>query len=177
MDLRNYTLDGFDRGAPRWKESLWVAMKCLFFLNPWPWPSAWRVALLRIFGGRIGRRVIIRENVNITFPWRFIADDDVWIGENVTILSLAQVYICSDVCISQRSFLCTGSHDFHSSKFSLQTKPITIHSQSWIAAQSFIAPGVQVGPNSMVCAGSIVFQDVKPHTRVRGNPAATFQQN
>lgn len=175
MDLKNYTSGGFDRGAPKWKEALWIAAKCLFFMTSWPWPSAWRVFLLRLFGAQIGSGVVIRANVNVTFPWRLSVADDVWIGEETTILSLAEVRLESNVCISQRAFLCTGSHDFRSSKFLLITKPITIHSQSWIAAQAFIAPGVEVGPGSMVCAGSVVLENVRPHSRVRGNPAAPFQ--
>ncbi len=171
MDLKNYTAEGFNRGAPKWKEVLWVATKCFFFLTPWPWPSRLKAALLRLFGAQIGKRAVIRGNVNISFPWRLSVGDDVWIGEDVTILSLALVKIESNVCISQRVFLCTGSHDFRTPKFSLLTRPILIRSQSWIAAQAFIAPGIEVGPNSMVCAGSVVVQNVGPHTRVRGNPA------
>ncbi|MES2570036.1 MAG: WcaF family extracellular polysaccharide biosynthesis acetyltransferase [Verrucomicrobiota bacterium] len=174
MDLKNYSASGYDRGAAVWKEALWFAVKCVFFLNPFPWPSSWRVRLLRLFGARIGRRAVIRGNVNITFPWRLTVGDDVWIGEEVTILSLALVTIESDVCISQRSFLCTGSHDFRAPQFDLVTKPITIHRESWIAAQAFIAPGVEVGPHSMVCAGSIVLETVLPNTRVRGNPAVSL---
>ncbi|MDP9292603.1 MAG: colanic acid biosynthesis acetyltransferase WcaF, partial [Verrucomicrobiota bacterium] len=93
----------------------------------------------------------------------------------VMILSLAQVTIESSVCVSQRAFLCTGSHDFRSATFDLQTKPITLRSGSWVAAQAFIAPGVEVGAGSMVTAGSVVVENVPPGVIVRGNPAATFK--
>lgn len=36
-----------------------MGMKWLFFLNPVPWPSALRIAFLRIFGPKMGRRVLI----------------------------------------------------------------------------------------------------------------------
>ena len=45
MQLEGYTTGAFERGAPAWKEKLWVAVKCVFFQTPWPWPSALRVAL------------------------------------------------------------------------------------------------------------------------------------
>ena len=176
MQLKGYTVGDFDRGAPRWKEALWVFAKCAFFLNPIPWPSALRVALLRIFGAKIGGGVVIRANVNVSYPWRLTLGDDVWLGEETVILSLAPVVIESSVCISQRAFLCTGSHDFRSEKFSLVTKPITVRSGSWIAAQAFISPGVEIGTGSMVCAGSVVTEDVPPRTIVRGNPAQTVKQ-
>src|SRR4051812_40896434 len=126
MRLREYTTGGFDRGRSAWFEALWLVAKVLFFLNPIPWPSVLRVALLRLFGAKVGQGVVVRSQVNVTFPWRLSIADDVWIGEEVLILSLAPVTIESDVCISQRAFLCTGSHKFRGPNFDLVTRPITI---------------------------------------------------
>ena len=176
MQLKGYTVGDFDRGAPRWKEALWVLAKCIFFLNPLPWPSALRVALLRVFGARVGSGVVIRAHVNVSYPWRLTLGDDVWLGEEVVILSLAPVAIESSVCVSQRAFLCTGSHDFRSEKFTLRVKPIMVRAGSWIAAQAFISPGVEIGQGSMVCAGSVVMENVPPRTIVRGNPAQIVKQ-
>src|SRR4051812_38589571 len=168
MKLEGYTVGAFDRGAPRWREALWVAVKCLAFLPAFPLPSALRVALLRAFGAQVGRGVIVRSRVNISYPWRLSLGDHVWLGEEVMILSLAQVTIESNVCISQRAFLCTGSHDFRAPGFDLITKPITIREGSWIAAQAFVAPGVRIGPGSMVGAGCVVTRDVAPGEIVSG---------
>ena len=171
MRLSKYSTTGFDRGRPLWFEALWIVVKCLFFLNPWPWPSALRVALLRAFGATIGERVVIRSRVNVTFPWRLTVGDDVWLGEEALLLTLAPITIESDVCISQRAFLCTGSHDFRAEDFALIAKPITVRRSSWIAAQTFIAPGVEIGEGSMVSAGSVVLDSVPAGSLVRGNPA------
>ncbi len=152
-------------------EACWFLVKILFFLNPWPWPSAVRVALLRFFGAKVGDRVVVRSGVNVSFPWRLSVGDDVWIGEEVLLLSLAEIVIERSVCISQRAFLCTGSHRFHQPGFDLVTKPIVVRAGSWIAAQAFIAPGVEIAAGSMVCAGSVVIENVAAGTVVRGNPA------
>jgi putative colanic acid biosynthesis acetyltransferase WcaF len=152
-----------------------VFIKCIFFQTPWPWPSALRVAFLRLFGAKIGEEVVIRANVNITFPWRLSVGDYVWIGEEATILSLAQVVIESNVCISQRAYLCAGSHDFRSLTFDLQTKPITIRSGSWIAAMAFVGQGVEVGEGSVVSAGSILLESVPARSFVRGNPGVVVK--
>lgn len=175
MDLSKYSVAHFDRGAPRLNEIAWVITKCIFFQTPWPWPSALKVALLRTFGARIGAGVVIRSNVNVTFPWRLEIGDHVWIGEEVIILSLAQVTIGSNVCISQRAYLCTGSHDFRSDTFDLQTKPITIRDGSWVAAQAFVGMGVEVGEGSVVSAGSVLMESVAPRSFVRGNPGAVVK--
>lgn len=175
MDLSRFNNSDFDRGAPRWKEALWVATRCLFFHNPLPWPSALRAGLLRAFGAKIGMGAVIRANVNISHPWRLTLGDHVWIGEDVGILSLAQVSIGSNVCISQRAYLCTGSHDFRREDFALKVEPITVGDGSWIAAMCFIVPGVEIGPGSVVAAGSVVCKNLPAGSFVRGNPGVVVE--
>ena len=101
--------------------------------------------------------------------------DNVWLGEEVIILSFAPVTIESNVCVSQWAFLCTGTHNFHRTTFDLQFKPITLRSGSWVAAQSFIGPGVEIGEGSVVSAGSVVMENVPPNSLVRGNPAVVVR--
>lgn len=171
MNLATYSVPHFDRGASRFKEVLWIIVRGLFFLPSWPLPSSWRVSLLRLFGTRVGQRVVIRSRVNITFPWRLEIGDHVWIGEEVLILSLAPVRLGSHVCLSQRAFLCTGTHDYRRADFALQTKPIIVEDSCWIAAQAFIGPGVTIGAGSVIAAGAVVVRSVPPQSLVRGNPA------
>jgi putative colanic acid biosynthesis acetyltransferase WcaF len=175
IQLRDYDNSDFDRGAPRWMEALWVAMKIVFFLGPIPWPSQLRVWLLRLFGARIGEGVVIRSGVHITFPWCVEIGSDVWLGEEVLLLSLATIVIENDVCISQRAFLCTGSHDFRTKTFDLVTLPITVRSGSWIAAQAFVGPGVEIGSGSLISAGSVVLDTIPPRSLVRGNPGTVVK--
>jgi putative colanic acid biosynthesis acetyltransferase WcaF len=171
MRLDLYDNSDFDRGATKLKEALWVICKCLFFLNPFPWPSFLRVGLLRLFGARLGHGVVIRSGVNITFPWRFSAGDHVWIGEEVHILSLAPVILGSHVCISQRAFLCTGSHDWKAVTFDLKTFPITVEDHVWISAHAFLGPNTHIGSRSVIGAGAVVLSNVPANSLVRGNPA------
>lgn len=45
-----------------------------------------------------------------------------------------------------------------------------------MAAAAFIAPGVEVGPGSMVAAGSVVMATFPPRVIIRGNPAAVVKE-
>ncbi len=171
MRLDLYDNSAFDRGATRLKEGLWVVCKGLFFLNAFPWPSALRDRLLRLFGARIGRGLIIRSGVNITFPWRLAVGDHVWLGEEVLILTLAPVTIGSNVCVSQRAFLCTGSHALRQQEFDLVTAPIKVEDGVWISAMSFVGPGVTIGEGSIVAAGAVIVKPVPAGCLAKGNPA------
>ena len=115
---------------------------------------------LRCFGATVGEGVVIRSRVNVTFPWNLSLGDHVWIGDEVLILSLAPVVIGSHVCISQRAFLCTGSHKFHRETFDLVTKPIVIEDGCWIAATVFVGPGVTIAKGTLCAAGSVVMKDL-----------------
>ena len=171
-----YDNSDFDRGASRRKRLLWVLVRWVFFQNPCPWGSALRSALLRAFGAKIGKGVCIGSNVNISFPWRLAVGDHVWIGDDVGILSLAQVTIESNVCVARRSSLCTGSHDFRREDFKLEVAPILIRTGSWIAIGCLVLPGVTIGEGAVVSAGSVVLKDVPANFLVRGNPAVVVRE-
>jgi putative colanic acid biosynthesis acetyltransferase WcaF len=124
----------------------------------------------------VGEGVVIRSGVNITFPWRLELGSHVWIGEQAYLLSLAAIVVEDSVCISQRAFLCTGSHDYTRPTFDLKIAPITLRHGSWIAAQAFVGPGVEVGHGSVVSAGAVVIENVEARVLVRGNPATVAKR-
>ncbi|MEM6820573.1 MAG: WcaF family extracellular polysaccharide biosynthesis acetyltransferase [Verrucomicrobiota bacterium] len=171
IDLKRYDRGSFDRGAGIIKEMLWRLCQGLFFQPLWHMPSEVRVFLLRLFGAKIGKRAVVRAGVNISFPWRLEMGDDVWLGEEVMLLTLAPIKIGSNVCISQRAFLCTGSHDYQKQTFDLVTEPIEVGEGTWIAAQAFIGHGVTIGSSSVVSAGAVVVDDVPENSVVGGVPA------
>ncbi len=174
-DLSRFDNSDFNRGASRLKEVGWYCVRAVFFGSLFPLPSSLLCFWLRFFGAKIGKNVVLRRGLNVSFPWRLRIGDNVWLGEEVSILSLAEVCIESNVCVSQRAFLCTGSHDYYDSTFSLITKPIRLESGSWVAAMAFIGPGVVVGKGSVCAAGSVVTKSVAPYHLVSGNPAVTIR--
>jgi putative colanic acid biosynthesis acetyltransferase WcaF len=174
--LDKFSNAGFVRGAPAWKEVAWWVSRCLVFAPWFPIPSPIKVAVLRLFGAKVGTGVVIRSRVNITFPWNVTIGNNVWIGDEVLVLSLASVSISSNCCISQRAFLCTGSHDHRKSSFDLITLPIRIEEGCWIGAQVFVGPGVNVKQGTTCAAGAVVVKDCGPNCVVGGNPANELKQ-
>jgi putative colanic acid biosynthesis acetyltransferase WcaF len=149
---------------------MWFVVQAMLISSFLP-GSAHRRFLLKLFGARIGRRVVIKPGVRIKFPWRLHVGDDVWIGEDVWIDNLAEVRIGSDVCISQGAYLCTGSHDWSSPYFRLITRPITVGSGAWLCARSSLGPGVSAGQGAVLTLGSAAHANLDPWSIYSGVPA------
>jgi putative colanic acid biosynthesis acetyltransferase WcaF len=171
VDLSRYSTAGFDRGASCVKEAAWLVVSLVLFrLCPFKC-SALKAAVLRWFGASVGRKVVLKPGLKITFPWKLNLGDHVWLGEDCWLLNLAPITIAADVCISQRAFLCTGNHDYTSPAFDLMTAPIRVEAGAWIGAAAFVAPGVTVGSHAVLTAGSVATRDLEPFAVYQGNPA------
>lgn len=122
----------------------------------WWCPRRLRPVILRAFGATVGTGVTIRPAVKIHWPWKLAIGDDTWIGEESWLLNLEPITIGSDVCISQRAFLCTGSHDHDSPDFRYDNGPIVVEDGAWIALGALVLRGVTVGRGVVVPAGAVV---------------------
>ncbi len=162
---------GLDRGAGKAKEILWYLVKMLFFLSAMPYPNALKKFLLVRFGAKVGDRVVIKPRVNIHFPWKLVIGSDVWIGEEVFLLNFEHLTVGDNVCISQKAFLCGGNHDYTIPEMPYRNGPITLMNGSWIGASTFISPGVTVGVDTVVTAGSVVTKSLLSNAIYQGNPA------
>ena len=176
VDLSRFSNPEFDRGASRFKETLWLLVNSLFFAPAMPWPSVFRVFWLRWFGAKIGRGVVIKPQVKITFPWKLTLGNHVWLGEECWLLDLEKIIIADNVCISQRAFLCTGNHNYKSPTFDLIAKPIQVEAGAWIGAGAFVGPGVNVGSHAVLSTGSVATDDLQTFGIYRGNPAVLIKQ-
>lgn len=157
--LENFTGAGYDKGRPKSVQALWILASSLIVERIWC-PPALRVEVLRIFGAKIGQRVLIRQGVRVHWPWKLVVGDDVWIGVDAWLLNLEPIVVGSDVCISQGTFICTGSHDARSSSLEFDNAPIHIHDGAWIAARATVLRGVTVGKDALVGATALVVKDV-----------------
>lgn len=161
---------GLDRGRSKPVELAWYLVKMAFFLSAFPWPQALKRALLRAFGARIGAGVVLKPRLNIHFPWKLAVGDHAWLGEEAWILNFEPVTIGAHACVSQRAFLCAGNHDFRAADFRYRNAPIVVETGAWVGAGVFVAPGVTVGREAVVTAGSVVTGDLPAAMVCGGNP-------
>ena len=171
VDLSSYDKGGYHPGGTAGRRVAWYFVNALFFLNPLNPLSGLKVRLLRAFGARVGRGVVIKPGVNVKYPWRLTVGSHVWIGEGVWIDNLAPVTLGNHVCLSQGAMLLCGSHDYTRPTFDLRTAPIVLEEGCWIGARATVCPGVTAGSHSVLAVASVATRPLLPHTVYQGNPA------
>jgi putative colanic acid biosynthesis acetyltransferase WcaF len=171
QDLSKFKLPVNFRGKPAWKVQVWWIVQAVFInLSP-QFMYGWRRFLLRCFGANIGRGVLIRPRVHIQYPWKVSVGDYSWIGDEVVLYSLGDIRIGRNTVISQKSYLCAGTHNYLSPDFSIEAKPVTIEDECWLATDVFVAPGVTIGKGTVVGARSSVFSSLPAGKICFGTPA------
>lgn len=171
QDLSKFKLPPGFRGRSGFTVQLWwLVQQTLFAWSP-QFMYPWRRFLLRLFGADIGQHVLVRPTAQITFPWKVKIGDHSWIGDNVTLYSLGEIRIGKNTVVSQRSYLCTGSHDYSSVSFDIYAEPIIVGDEAWIASDVFVSPGVTIGDGCVVGIRSTVIEDLPPRMVCYGSPA------
>jgi len=170
QDLRTFKMPSAFRGRPGWYVQLWWIVQSLLFNTSPQFMYSWRRFLLRSFGANIGKGVILRPSMRVQFPWKVTIGDYSWIGDHVVLYSLGPIDIGTNVVISQKSYLCTGSHDYVKSDFPIYYQPIKIENESWLATDVFVGPGVTIGRGTVVGARSSVFKSLPDNKICMGSP-------
>lgn len=171
-DLTTFDNGWYRPGGNALTRLAWYLVNALFFINPLNPVSGLKVALLRIFGAKIGKGVVIKPSVNIKYPWRLTIGDYAWVGEEVWIDNLDEVVIGPHACLSQGALLLCGSHDYKKVSFDLLTGPISIEEGAWVGAKAVVTGGVTLQSHSVLAAGSVATKNLEPYGIYQGNPAA-----
>lgn len=176
VDLSRFSPGDYDPGRPFWLRSLWFLTNALCLQNPLNPSGKIKIALLRLFGAKIGAGVVMKPGVNIKSPWFLEIGDHCWIGENVWLDNLVPISIGKNVCVSQDAYFCTGNHDWSDPTFGYKLGEIHVEEGAWIGARATLLPGVRVASHSIVAAGAVLSKDTLPYTIYAGNPAAQIRQ-
>lgn len=155
-------------GRPTLVVYLWALVELLVITNPLQISSSLRVRALRLFGAKIGNRVIFRPRTRVKFPWKLEIGDDCWIGEGVWIHNQDSVILGHDVVLSQETFITTGSHALRRD-MSLITSPVRIDDGAWITSRSILLGGSRIGRSTIVKPGSVIGPNANvPSNRIIG---------
>jgi maltose O-acetyltransferase len=113
-----------------------------------------------------GFNIIIKENVFINYDCKLLDACSIYIGENTLIGPNVNIYASSHPL----------DKDLRLKHIGL-ARPIVIGSDCWIGGNSTILPGVTIGNNVIVGAGSVVTKNIPNDVTIAGNPAKVIKRS
>jgi len=172
---KNFDTGDYKVGAGRLKQFLWYYTNVVFFKSGTIPVSSILVALLRLFGAKIGKDVRIKPGIHIKYPWKLEIGDYSWLAD-CYIENLDQVIIAENCCISQEAVLITGNHNYSHSGFDLMVAPITLEEGAWVGAAAKVGPGVTLHSHAVLTMGSVATSNLLPYSIYQGNPAVKIKE-
>ena len=153
-------------------EASFATKKLLVQMNNATEPEEIRSLLSQIIGSEIDGTVNVFTPLYINFGKHTKIGKNVFINFDCVFLDLGGITIEDDVFIAPKVSLLSEGHPTSSKdRHSLIPKAIHIKKNAWIGANATILPGVTIGENAVVAAGSVVSKNVADNTIVGGIPA------
>ncbi|MGH8445534.1 MAG: sugar O-acetyltransferase [Solimonas sp.] len=137
-------------------------------------PADERAALLRERFGAVGEGCVIRPPFHCDYGFNIRLGDGVFLNFNCVILDVVEVSIGDRTQIAPGVQILAADHprDAALRRTGLESgQPVRIGANVWIGAGALILPGVTIGDDALIGAGSVVTRDVPAGATVYGNPA------
>lgn len=181
MDQR----ERMERGLPykAWLDGLEeeriACKKALYQFNLLPPDEHERgVLLLKMLLGKTGERLHINAPFHCDYGRNIEVGEDFYANYNLTILDVGKVTIGDNVLLAPNVSLYTAGHPIHPDSRNSGYEygiPITIGDNVWIGGNVVVLPGVTIGSNSVIGAGSVVSRDVPKWVVAAGNPCRVIR--
>ena len=133
-----------------------------------------RAIILKKLIPEISKGVYIRPPFHVDYGFNIKIGPETEFNMNCVILDCARVEIGAKCLFGPGVQIFTVGHPLEAKLRETgveHAKPITIGRNVWIGGGAILLPGVLVGENAVIGAGSVVTKDVPPNTLVAGNPA------
>nr|WP_255577354.1 sugar O-acetyltransferase [Elizabethkingia sp. JS20170427COW] len=135
-------------------------------------PQEIRQILSEIIGSLVDKSTAVFSPLYSNYGKNVTIGKNVFINFNCTMLDLGGITIEDGVMIAPNVSILTEGHPIQpSERHFISAKPIHIKKNAWIGGNSTLLPGVTIGENAIVAAGSVVNKDVADNTIVGGVPA------
>lgn len=145
-------------------------------MDPTDW--AGRTALLQELLGRLGEDSWIEPSFRCDYGVNITVGDAVFINYDCVFLDVAPITIGDRVLIGPRTGLYTAGHPIAPEVRDTGLEyglPITLEDGVWLGGSVAVCPGVTIGQNSIIAAGSVVTKDIPPNVIAAGNPCRVLR--
>lgn len=138
-----------------------------------------RAALLKELLGTAGEQVWLEPPFYCDYGFNIHAGNGFYMNFDCVILDVAPVYIGENVMCGPKVQLYTATHPLMAAERIAGpefAKPIRIGNNVWIGGGAILCPGVTVGDNTTIAAGSVVTKDVPANVLAGGNPCRVIRE-
>lgn len=151
---------------------------CHEFNQMKPSDLAGREAILRKILHRVGKNVRAEQNIYISFGYNIEAGDNLFINHNCVFLDPGKITFGDNVFIGPCCGFYTAHHPIDTdlrNQLLEYAFPITVGSNVWFGGHCCVAPGVTIGSDVVIGAGSVVVHDIPDHVVAAGNPCRVIR--
>ena len=144
-----------------------------------PSESRKRQDILKKLFAEIGANCYIEPPLHANWGKHVHMGNDVYANFNLTLVDDADIHIGNNVMFGPNVVVDTAAHpirpDIHKKQIQFNV-PVTIEDNVWIGAGAIILPGVRIGENSVIGAGSVVTKDIPANAVAYGSPCRVIRE-
>jgi maltose O-acetyltransferase len=128
--------------------------------------------------GKTGENCTVEQPLFCTYGYNTTVGDNFFLNINCKLMDSGKITIGNNVFVAPDVCIITEEHalDTRQRQAGLEyTHPVNIGDNVWICAGALILPGVTIGANSVIGAGSVVTKDIPPDSLAVGNPCKVIR--
>ncbi|PQA92048.1 maltose acetyltransferase [Chryseobacterium shigense] len=137
-----------------------------------------RNALIKKIIGKAKDHICIEPSFWCDYGYNIETGENFYANHNLTILDCAKVKFGDNVFIGPNCSFYTAGHplDAKQRNEGLEyARPITVGDSVWLGGNVVVLPGVSIGNNAVIGAGSVVTKDVPENSVAVGNPCKVIK--
>lgn len=123
-----------------------------------------------------GKHIFLGDKVVINMNCTFLDDNIISIGSNVLIAPNVQLYTATHPVEAGERFVEDWDEQSGDLFFRTKALPITIGNYVWIGGGAIVLPGVTIGDNCVIGAGSVVTKSIPANSVAAGNPCRIIRK-
>lgn len=169
----------YDAEAPTLRQDRLTARQLCFEYNNTPPKKGRAIQILDKLLGKHGKNCCINPGFFCDYGYNIEIGDNFFANYNMVILDCAKVTIGNNVFIAPNVGIYTALHPLNAEERRSGTesaKSICIGNDVWIGGGVSILPGVKIGNNCVIGAGSVVVKDIPNNSVAVGNPCKVIRQ-
>ena len=139
-----------------------------------------RQAAIRELFGSVGENCTVEQQLFCTYGYNVSVGDNFFLNVNCKLMDSGKITIGNNVLIAPNCCIVTEEHamDLEQRLAGLEyTHPVTIGDNVWLCTGVTVLPGVTIGENSVIGAGSVVTKDIPPNSVAVGVPCKVVRKN